>query len=1103
MSVKSDVERINEQLEKLAQESRNLDRLIAETESSLQAAQASVAEETARAIADWDKNAEQVKMFYRIACENTQCRLDKHASPSHADLHRLNSLIGLINQANKNDASAARVVALSSQYLAWIDIEKDKALRSAKSQANASVLQQKQQLMALKKRKSDVFARVSALLHGQDAVKIRKTLDVVAKIGLPTTAQLNAWKSPIPNRTLLAGQERIRVRIPRQAADDFIQAFGHHADGNSLLVPVPLKVEQGWHIRGSMKRGYESPHYEALQTVTTNLLMRFGTGELTITVVDLVHFNLSCLGEYARLADSNSIGGGIPLIQYATDRDELDKLSRRLIMQYKAVRRQTGPKTVAEYNSSHDDKLPYNLLIIVRDDSHGYTVSYPPGVSNLVNNSRAYGVTVLELVYSEAVSTKTSWSINTGRQALEVVCLPETVIPGSFVSAVSTAMQPRLLGTKYSARHKPHAPKRSKGKRRPIEVPFAIDSRDREITCKFEDDDFAAYIMGAAGSGKSTLLHALIAGLISNYHPDEVELWLVDFKRTEFVRYSNMCPPHVRYLLLEESEELLFDLIDELTRQLDLRLKTFASNGWSKLSEVPPEKCMPALFVIIDEFAQVSQHLQETRGDGVGFDYTLKLENLLAKGRAAGLKFIFASQSYTTGVVGLTETARKQIKMRLALRNTSEEIRDTLGLMHNQMTDDLLDKIASIERYQTIYVRSNPSGGLPIVDLYRNEYLTYNELEQFVSQTQGIRPRGHLGVQPPDNEYLDKHRVLLVDNRPHTFKEMIPLYSKFESDTREHADLFDVDDEDLLLYPGVPCSFNQAKPLVLRYADGQNMLLVNRSRDDQASIVLSILRSWSKHDHKLTHVEIWASGRNPVIRRYRRMLERVACQLTPQAICQSVGDLQSALNSFDTNDRLIVIIGMPDVLGDCRDFATMSMPEPEPEEEGAAINQDDWDGMDLLQLVEARLSGRIDSDAIDEYNRHCDEPVDQNDVKGKTNNVDERQLQSVAGDIDSRMVELLQRGPRRGVHVLATFNRVSDFEATRINVDYFQHRMASSLSRIDSHTIFNSPIASGLETGTFIYTDGEHKSVMRPHIHPSVPNNGWILSNGTVKHANG
>ena len=46
-------------------------------------------------------------------------------------------------------------------------------------------------------------------------------------------------------------------------------------------------------------------------------------------------------------------------------------------------------------------------------------------------------------------------------------------------------------------------------------------------------------VAGKTGSGKSTLLHALITNLALRYSPDEVELYLIDFKKgVEFKTYA-------------------------------------------------------------------------------------------------------------------------------------------------------------------------------------------------------------------------------------------------------------------------------------------------------------------------------------------------------------------------------------------------------------------------------------------------------------------------------------------------------------------------------------------------------------------------------------
>ena len=52
-------------------------------------------------------------------------------------------------------------------------------------------------------------------------------------------------------------------------------------------------------------------------------------------------------------------------------------------------------------------------------------------------------------------------------------------------------------------------------------------------------------IAGKTGSGKSTLLHALITNLALRYSPDEVELYLIDFKKgVEFKTYATHELPH-------------------------------------------------------------------------------------------------------------------------------------------------------------------------------------------------------------------------------------------------------------------------------------------------------------------------------------------------------------------------------------------------------------------------------------------------------------------------------------------------------------------------------------------------------------------------------
>ena len=64
-----------------------------------------------------------------------------------------------------------------------------------------------------------------------------------------------------------------------------------------------------------------------------------------------------------------------------------------------------------------------------------------------------------------------------------------------------------------------------------------MDANGNILSLDFENSNFATFICGASRSGKSTLLHTIITGLIKNNHPDDIEMWLIDFKMTEFSRY--------------------------------------------------------------------------------------------------------------------------------------------------------------------------------------------------------------------------------------------------------------------------------------------------------------------------------------------------------------------------------------------------------------------------------------------------------------------------------------------------------------------------------------------------------------------------------------
>ena len=95
-------------------------------------------------------------------------------------------------------------------------------------------------------------------------------------------------------------------------------------------------------------------------------------------------------------------------------------------------------------------------------------------------------------------------------------------------------------------------------------------------------------ISGKTGSGKSTLLHVLIVNLALRYSPDEVELYLVDFKKgVEFKAYAEAGLPHARVIAIESEREFGLSVLERLDLELKRRGDLFREHGVQDLAGYP------------------------------------------------------------------------------------------------------------------------------------------------------------------------------------------------------------------------------------------------------------------------------------------------------------------------------------------------------------------------------------------------------------------------------------------------------------------------------------------------------------------------------------
>lgn len=156
-----------------------------------------------------------------------------------------------------------------------------------------------------------------------------------------------------------------------------------------------------------------------------------------------------------------------------------------------------------------------------------------------------------------------------------------------------------------------------------------------------------ALITGATGSGKSTLLHTLIMSALINYSPDELNLYLMDFKSgTEFKVYETVPVPHIELLALdalqEFGESILMELVEEQTRRSQL-FKDSGEHTSIKSYVTATGNKLPRILVVMDEFQIL---FNENANRKVALHCAELANKIVTEGRAFGIHLVMATQSF-------------------------------------------------------------------------------------------------------------------------------------------------------------------------------------------------------------------------------------------------------------------------------------------------------------------------------------------------------------------------------------------------------------------------------------------------------------------------
>jgi len=172
-------------------------------------------------------------------------------------------------------------------------------------------------------------------------------------------------------------------------------------------------------------------------------------------------------------------------------------------------------------------------------------------------------------------------------------------------------------------------------------------------------------IAGKTGSGKSTLLHVLITNACLCYSPDELELYLVDFKKgVEFKTYATHQLPHARVIAIESEREFGLSVLQRLDAELKQRGERFRQLDVQNLADfraATGQPC-PRILLLVDEFQEFF-----VEDDKLAQEAALLLDRLVRQGRAFGLHVLLGSQTLG-GAYSLARATIDQMAVRIALQ---------------------------------------------------------------------------------------------------------------------------------------------------------------------------------------------------------------------------------------------------------------------------------------------------------------------------------------------------------------------------------------------------------------------------------------------------
>ncbi|MGD0461056.1 MAG: FtsK/SpoIIIE domain-containing protein [Tepidisphaeraceae bacterium] len=318
-----------------------------------------------------------------------------------------------------------------------------------------------------------------------------------------------------------------------------------------------------------------------------------------------------------------------------------------------------------------------------------------------------------------------------------------------------------------------------------------------------------ALVAGKTGSGKSTLLHALISNLAMWYSPDEVELYLIDFKKgVEFKTYAMHKLPHARAIAVESDREFGLSVLHRIDVEMAQRAELFRPHKSQNLQmyREASGKKMPRTLLIIDEFQEFF-----TEDDKLAQDAGLLLDRVVRQGRAFGVHLLLGSQTIG-GSSGLSRSTIGQIGVRIALQTSEADSQMILG--DGNSAARLLSRPG-----EAIY---NDAGGLVEGNSpFQVAWLPDEQRDHYLDAVSAKAVQEHVTLEPP---------IVFEGNEPADFRQNPALAQEMS------APKYASTNPAPAIWLGDPVAIKAPTSIAIRRQSGSNVLIIGQNEESALAI---------------------------------------------------------------------------------------------------------------------------------------------------------------------------------------------------------------------------------------------------------------------------